>query len=111
MQGTTDLLKAILRVQESGLGDDELGEDAEQAEAGEEEEAASLTPNNEEASPATDGVEVSREDATAVPRHPSPPCLSQMVQWWAKTWLPPGPPTACGSPQAALRKKANSTSA
>ncbi|KAL5967502.1 putative apoptosi inhibitor ORF99 [Taenia solium] len=109
-QGTTDLLKAILRVQESGLGDDELGEDVEQAEAGEEEGAFPPTPNNQEASSAA-GVEASRESTTVVPRHPSLPCLSQMVQWWAKTWLPSRPPTACGSPQTALRRKANSSSA
>ncbi|EUB61502.1 inhibitor of apoptosis protein [Echinococcus granulosus] len=110
-KGTTDLLKAILRVQESGLGDDEVGEDVEQTEADEAEGAAPLTQNNGEATLATEDAEVSRGSTTVVPQHPSLPCLSQLVQWWAKTWLPSRPPTACGSPRAALRRKANSTSA
>ncbi|VDM30371.1 unnamed protein product [Hydatigera taeniaeformis] len=110
-QGTTDLLKAILRVQESGLGDDELGEDAEQAEADDVEGVDPLTPNSGEASPATANLEESRDSITSIPHRPPLPCLSQILQWWAKNWLPSGPLTAHSSHRAALRKKANSTSA
>ncbi|KAM3180860.1 hypothetical protein ACTXT7_015485 [Hymenolepis weldensis] len=105
-QGTTDLLKAILRVQESGLGDEDLPESLEE----------SLEETSETSSESTEGAELeavlSGQNATTQTHIP---CLSQMLQWWAKAWLPRSIPnvtvTASSSPRSLLRRKANSTSA
>nr|CDS25393.1 inhibitor of apoptosis protein [Hymenolepis microstoma] len=108
-QGTTDLLKAILRVQESGLGDEDLPEipDVTLEETSEFSEETS-----------SESTEVAELEAVLSGQNVSPqthmPCLSQMLQWWAKTWLPRSIPsvtvTYSSSPRSVLRRKANSTS-
>lgn len=102
-QGTTDLLKAILRVQESGLGDDDCLEDVEQAvlSKASSEKTASTAENFEVGTPS------GRGEAAAVSTLPRLPRFSEMVQWWAKTFL------ASPSPyiRSSSRRKAHSTSA
>ncbi|VDD75490.1 unnamed protein product [Mesocestoides corti] len=110
-QGTASLLKAILRVQESGLGDEETADNDNEEEGEAEEEKEGSECGGEGSSPLEDAelVGLSRRKLTAPPK-PRLPCLSQMLQWWAETWLTKPPLRAPGVP-AVVRRKANSTSA
>lgn len=108
-QGTADLLKAILRVQESGLGDDDLLESSGEIPEDVPEDLEEIS------SESTAELEAVLPNQNASSSQPRVPCLSQMVQWWAKKWLPSTVPslavTTSNSPRSLLRRKAHSTSA
>ena len=117
VKGTTDLLKAILRVQESGLGDDEPTNYIEETTAERREgERSNMSVSSREETEDVE-VETAFSGSVAAPvtlSRPRLPCLSQMVQWWAKKWLPliqVQPIRGHLRASAAQRRKAHSTSA
>jgi len=100
-QATTDLLKAILRVQESGLEDEDLrvteetstvtaSTETSEEEAEDEEEESELESADPETESPTEEVELEglgRQLANlSAPQRP--PCLAGLIRWWADTWLP-----------------------
>lgn len=102
--GTADLLKAVLRVQESGLEDDDLLESSGETPEDSEETSSESTEDAE--------IEAVLSNQGAFASQPRVPCLSQMVQWWAKKWLPRTLADGnLNSPRSLLRRKAHSTSA
>lgn len=133
-QNTAGLLKALLRLQESGLGEDDHVDNEEYTErASESTEDEEPVPSTSSSSPSSSETGTESELEATIPngseRRNSPPSstvtqlprLAQMVQWWANKWISPirttpliattQAPLPSPIPRSPPRRKAHSTSA